>query len=122
MRLKAGRRQCGCFESVHRNSSTSSMSFDSLAPTLLAFRADLWLLHLKDPVFSNVFKLFRFFTSFVSFSVICLSFSSFCYPSVDCGRVASLLGLGLVFFGKWVVRGWWFFCRMNRINKFEGLP
>jgi hypothetical protein len=101
MKLKAGsKRQCGCFESVHCNSSTNSMSSDSLALGRPAFWANLWLLHLKDPVFSNVFKLFRFFTSFVSFSVICLSFSSFCYPSVDCGRVASMPGLGLLFLWK----------------------
>jgi hypothetical protein len=85
--------KCDCFESLHRNSSVLSVS--------------------------SVVILVRVFTSFVSFSVICLSFSSFCYPSVDCGRVASLPGLGLLFFGKWVVRGWWFF---DRINKIEGSP
>ena len=46
---------------------------------------------------SSVVILFRFFTSFVSFSVIQLSFSSFCFPSVDCGCMASLPGLGLLF-------------------------
>ena len=51
--------------------------------------------------------LFRFFTSFVSCSVFRLSFSSFCYPSVDSGRVASLPGLGLiVFVGNWVQGDW----------------
>ena len=83
------------------------MCFDSLAPARLALRANLWLLHLKDPVFSIVDILFRFFTSFVSCSVFWLSFSSFCYPSVDSGRVASLPGLGLiVFVGNWVQRDW----------------
>ena len=42
--------------------------------------------------------LFRFFTSFVSCSVFRLSFNSFCYPSVDSGRMASLPGLGLIVF------------------------
>ena len=74
------------------------MCFDSLAPARLALRANLWLLHLKDPVFSIVDILFRFFTSFVSFSVSRLSFSSFCYPSVDSGRRASLPGFGLIVF------------------------
>jgi len=51
----------------------------------------------------SVDNLFRFFTSFVSCSVFWLSFSSFYYPSVDSGRVASLPGLGLiVFVGNWV--------------------
>jgi hypothetical protein len=58
-------------------SGVNSVSLDSLAPARLALRANLWLLHLKDPVFSIAFNLFRFFTSFVSFSVIQLSFSSF---------------------------------------------
>jgi len=49
---------------------------------------------------SSLVKLFRFFTSFVSFSVIQLSLSSFDCPSVDCGRVASLPGLGLIVFVK----------------------
>jgi hypothetical protein len=49
---------------------------------------------------SSLVKLFRFFTSFVSCSVFCLSFSSFCCPSVDTGRVASLPDLGLIVFGK----------------------
>ena len=83
------------------------MCFDSLAPARLALRANLWLLHLKDPVFSIVDILFRFFTSFVSCSVFRLSFSSFCYPSVDSGRLASLPGLGLiVFVGNWVQGDW----------------
>jgi hypothetical protein len=34
--------------------------------------------------------LFRFLTSFVSCSVFCLSFISFCCPSVDFGRMAYL--------------------------------
>ena len=37
------------------------------------------------------------FHQFVSFSVFRLSFSSFCFPSVDCGCMASLPGLGLLF-------------------------
>jgi len=66
--------KCDCFESLHRNSSVLSMS--------------------------SVVILVRGFTSFVSFSVICVSFSSFCYPSMDCGRVASLPSLGLLFLWK----------------------
>jgi hypothetical protein len=49
---------------------------------------------------SSVVILIRFFTSFVSFSVFCPSFSSFCFPSVDCGCMASLPGLGLLFLWK----------------------
>jgi len=33
------------------------VSFDSLAPTRLALRANLWLLYLKDPAFSIVVKM-----------------------------------------------------------------
>ena len=51
--------------------------------------------------------LFLFFTSFVSCSVFWLSFSSFCCPSVDSDRLASLPGLGLiVFVGNWVQGDW----------------
>jgi hypothetical protein len=47
------------------------------------------------------------FHQFVSCSVFRLSFNSFCYPSVDSGRVASLPGLGLiVFVGNWVQGDW----------------
>jgi hypothetical protein len=46
---------------------------------------------------SSVVILFRFFTSFVSFSVFPLSFSSFSFPSVDYGFPASLPGLGSLF-------------------------
>jgi hypothetical protein len=49
--------------------------------------------------------LFRFFTSFVSCSVFRLSFSSFCCPSVDFDRVASLPGLGLIVFVESGIRG-----------------
>jgi hypothetical protein len=49
--------------------------------------------------------LFRFFTSFVSFSVIRLSFSSFYFSSVDSGCVASLPGLGLLFYWEIKFRG-----------------
>ena len=49
--------------------------------------------------------LFQFFTSFVSFSVIRLSFSSFYFPSVDSGCVASLHGLGLLFYWEIKFRG-----------------
>jgi hypothetical protein len=49
--------------------------------------------------------LFRFFTSFVSFSVIRLSFSSFYFSSVDSGCVASLPGLGLLFYWEIKSRG-----------------
>ena len=52
----------------------------------------------------SLVNLFRFFTSFVSFSVFRLSFSSFCFPSVECGYVASLPGLGLIVFVKVVMR------------------
>ena len=89
--------KCDCFESLHRNSSVLSVS--------------------------SVVILVRVFTSFVSFSVICLSFSSFCYPSVDCDRVASLPGLGLLFFWKvGCERFEFFFDRINRIKKVEGPP
>ncbi|NDG72566.1 MAG: hypothetical protein EBY32_14975 [Proteobacteria bacterium] len=53
-----------CISTVH------SVSLDSLAPARLALRANLWLLHLKDPIFSIVVNMFQFFTSFISFSVI----------------------------------------------------
>ena len=56
---------------------------------------------------SSVVILFRFFTSFVSFAVFRLSFSSFCCPSVDTGRVASLLGLGLIVYWEIGFRGDW---------------
>ena len=65
--------------------------------------------------------LFRFFTSFVSFSVIRLSFSSFCFPSVDSGRVASLPGLGLLFYWEIKFRGvGGFFDRIDRIDRIDG--
>ena len=66
--------------------------------------------------------LFRFFTSFVSYSVFCLSFSSFRYPSVDTGRMASLPGLGLiVFVGRIGFRGiGGFFGRINEMNRMRG--
>ena len=54
---------------------------------------------------SSVVIMFRFFTSFVSFSVIQLSFSSLCYPSVDCGPAASLPGLRLLFYWESEFRG-----------------
>ena len=47
------------------------------------------------------------FHQFMSFSVSRLSFSSFDYPSVDSGRMASLPGLRLiVFVGNWVQGDW----------------
>ncbi len=81
------------------------MCFDSLAPARLVLRANLWLLHLKDPIFSIVDILFRLFTSFVSYSVFRLSFSLLCYSSVDYGLMASLLDLGLLFFESEFQRG-----------------
>ncbi len=47
------------------------------------------------------------FHQFVSCSVFGLSFSSFCYPSVDSGRMASLPGLGLIVFVENWVQGDW---------------
>jgi hypothetical protein len=73
-RSEAGGRRCCGFWALQRASSMS-------------------------PIISLV-NLFRFFTSFVSFSVNRLSFSSFCFPSVDCGCMASLPGLGLIVFVK----------------------
>ena len=40
-------------------SSVHSVCFDSLAPARLALRANLWLLYLKGPAFSIVFKKFE---------------------------------------------------------------
>jgi hypothetical protein len=82
------------------------------------YAAALWLFGFATRLFLKLNMLlvilFRFFTSFVSFSVIRLSFSSFCFPSVDCGRMASLPGLGLiVFVGNWVHRGIGGFFRQN---------
>ena len=70
--------------------------------------------------------LFRFFTSFVSFSVIRLSFSSFCYPSVDCGCMASLPDLGLLFYWEIKFRGVGVFFdiidKIDGFNKMAGFP
>ena len=63
--------------------------------------------------------LFRFFTSFVYFLVIRLSFSSFCFPSVDCGCVASLPGLKLLFLWKIGFRGGGDL--LDRIDKIDGI-
>ncbi len=69
----------------------------------------------------SVVILIRFFTSFVSFSVFCLLFSLSCCPSVDSGRMASLLGLGLIIFlGNWVQEGWKvFWTELTELKKWE---
>ena len=51
-------------------------------------------------------------------SVIRLSFSSFCFPSMDCGFMASLPGLELLFYWESVFEGGWFF---DRIDKNDGI-
>jgi hypothetical protein len=46
--------------SVNNSFSVLSVSFDSLAPTRLTFRANLRLLYLKDPAFSIVVNFVEF--------------------------------------------------------------
>jgi hypothetical protein len=66
--------------------------------------------------------LFRFFTSFISCSVFRLSFSSFCYPSVGSGCLASLPGLGLIVFWEIGFKGDWgnFLTELTNLIECEG--
>ena len=65
------------------------------------YAALLWMFSFATHALSGLCVLYGYFVpvfhQFVSFSVFRLSFSSFCFPSVDCGCMASLPGLGLLF-------------------------